>query len=60
MCDASFAQKITLKGHIASVHDKSREFKCKVCDNRFALGQSLREHIITVHEGKKRLRPKRK
>ena len=53
ICDASFARKGHLKGHIASAHEGKKPFKCTVCDARLSCKEHLIRHIASVLEGKK-------
>ena len=46
--NASFAENATLKGHIASVHEKKKPLKCMICDLRFAGKGSLKTHVAVV------------
>ena len=39
ICDASFAHKPHLKGHIASAHEGKKLFKCDTCDAEFTAFQ---------------------
>ena len=41
------------KVHIASVHDRTKEFKCDVCDYCGSQKAHLDRHISSIHEGKK-------
>ena len=44
---------IHLKGHIESVHEGKKLFKCKICDSSFTQKRYMNRHIESVHEGKK-------
>ena len=48
-----FAQKVSLNGHIASVHEEKRPYKCHICDAIFAYKPNLNGHILSVREEKK-------
>ena len=53
-CDASFSRKGHLHGHVKSVHEEKRNFKCNICDVVFSKKKGhLNRHIESVHEGKK-------
>ena len=45
ICDASFAQKAHLNGHMASVHEGKKPFKCSIYDASFAEKISRKEAI---------------
>ena len=49
ICDATFALKQHLKGHISTVHERKRVFKCNICDKSFTQN-CVRNHIAMVHE----------
>ena len=42
-----------MNGHIATVHEGKKPFKCEACDAKFKSKQGMNGHIVTVHEGKK-------
>ena len=42
-----------MNGHIESVHEGKKSFKCNVCDTAFSEKSKLNGHIESVHEGKK-------
>ena len=42
-----------MKGHIATIHEGKKQFKCNLCNTKFGEKSNLRRHIVTVHEGKK-------
>ena len=41
-------QKTRLNGHMASVHDGKKPFKCEICNVAFT-----QKHMASVHEGNK-------
>ena len=47
-----FAENISLKGHIASEHEKNKSFKCATCDMIFAVNICLKGHFSSEHEKK--------
>ena len=51
-CQKEFTQKVNLRTHIESVHEKKRH-KCDQCEKDFAGESGLRYHKLTKHEGKK-------
>ena len=53
MCNARFARKAHLIGHISSNHEGKKPFQCNTCDATFARNSKLKVHIASVHEGKK-------
>ena len=57
ICEQTFTGKngkFMLKRHIKSLHEGSRDFKCKLCDKTFAENNPLFKHVRRVHE---KLRP---
>ena len=52
-CDASFTYKISMKRHIATVHEGAKPYKCSFCDRCYAAKINLNGHISKRH--KKRL-----
>jgi uncharacterized Zn-finger protein len=42
-----------MNGHIESVHEGKKPFKCNICDVTFFQKGDLTKHGKTVHEGKK-------
>jgi uncharacterized Zn-finger protein len=53
ICEAYFSAKSSLNLHIASVHDKQKQYYCELCNTKFTQKGSLKAHIKSVHEGKK-------
>ena len=51
----AFLQLAGLKGHISSVHEKKKLYKCSNCDSSFANHYDTKFHIASVHDGKKQL-----
>ena len=45
--------KTSLKMHMKSVHEKIKDYLCKLCGIGFSRSDALRLHIKTVHEGRK-------
>ena len=37
-----------LKIHIATVHEKERNFSCKFCQKKFATGATMKRHIGNI------------
>ena len=56
ICNAQFASKHGMNGHIATVHEGKKPFKCGICNASFGLKDHLSKHVATVHEGKKRFK----
>ena len=52
-CDASFSRKGHLNGHVKSVHEEKKNFRCKIRDVVFSKKGHLNRHIESVHDGKK-------
>ena len=44
----------TVNQHVATVHEKKKQFKCDICTVNFRQKGSLNIHIATIHEGKKK------
>ena len=44
VCDKSFSQNVGMKGHIASVHQGKKPFKCEVCARDFTEKQKSKNH----------------
>ena len=44
ICGKSLREKETLKLHIAAVHEKKKQYKCKKCENSYSYRGGLREH----------------
>ena len=42
-----------MKGHIATIHEGKKPFKCDICNVNFGQKVGLKKHVATVHEGKK-------
>ena len=49
-------KKEQINGHIASVHEGKKPFKCNICDASFTQKGEIIGHFATVHEGKKALK----
>lgn len=45
-----------MNGHVATVHEGKKQFKCAICDVKFGHKSHLNQHVITVHEGKKKFK----
>jgi uncharacterized Zn-finger protein len=43
----------SVNGHIASVHEGKKPFKCNICDTSFSQKVNLKRPIVSVHEGNK-------
>ena len=54
----AYHEKRGLNGHIKSIHENLRGFKCDKCEKQFNLIGSLNEHVKSVHENIKRVRNK--
>ena len=52
-CDAIFARKSQLNGHMDFVHEGKKPFTCNVCDACFTAKRNLKRHVESVHEGRK-------
>ena len=52
ICKSNFTHEQDLNGHIASVHEGKKQFKCDTCDAKFTQKQSVKKHIATIHERK--------
>ena len=46
-----FKSKQSMKGHIATIHEGKKQFKCDVCNAEFKTKQGMKGHILTIHEG---------
>ena len=42
-----------MNGHIESVHEGKKSFKCNVCDTAFSEKSYLNGHIESIHDRKK-------
>ena len=42
-----------MKGHIATVHEGNKKFKCNICNDNFGYKFVLNKHFVTVNERKK-------
>ncbi|CAG9332852.1 unnamed protein product [Blepharisma stoltei] len=51
-CGKTFITKFNLKRHCASVHLKTKNFKCNYCHKFFSSKQNLDEHIF-IHTGER-------
>ena len=45
-----------MKGHIATIHEGKKKFKCDICSSKFTSKQSMNIHIAVIHEGKKQFK----
>ena len=52
ICNARFAYKHHMKGHIASVHEGKKPFECNICKTSFAEKGTLKKHLVSVHKAK--------
>ena len=55
-CDRIYSGKLSLKQHIASVHEGKKPFKCKACHYSCSIKGSLSLHVASVHERKKQFK----
>ena len=44
-----------MNGHITTIHEGRKPFKCDICNAEFTSRQDMKGHITTIHEGKKTL-----
>ena len=42
-----------MKGHIATIHEGKKPFKCAICDAGFTSKHGMKKHIVAIHEGNK-------
>ena len=42
-----------MNGHIATIHDEIKSFKCDICDVKFGYKFTLNKYVATVHEEEK-------
>ena len=42
-----------MKGHIATIHEGKKQFKCDICNAEFTSKHGMKGHIAAIHEGKK-------
>ena len=42
-----------MKGHIVTIHEGNKQFKCDICNNNFGGKGTLKQNVETVHEGRK-------
>ena len=54
--NARFSHKSLLKKHVASVHEKNKQFKCEICEKPFYQKGLLKRHISTVHEERRAIK----
>jgi KRAB domain-containing zinc finger protein len=54
LCSVHFANKLSVKNHIKSVHltEKKKKFKCNVCKLQFSSISTITKHINDEHYGK--------
>ena len=48
-----FTQNSCLKVHSSIIHERKKEFHCKICGSNFSLNINLKRHSTSVHEGNK-------
>ena len=48
-CDMKFKLPISLRYHVANVHEKNYKFACEHCGKGFQIQYALQAHIDTVH-----------
>ena len=53
ICGLSFAGKLQLKGHIASVHEGKKRFTCSNCEKSFSSKHRLKGHMSTAFHRQK-------
>ena len=51
VCSNCFSNKVLLRRHISSVHEKKKPLECKICDTSFSQKHHLNRHVSSVHEG---------
>ena len=42
-----------MKKHVKTVHEKVKNYRCRMCTKRFATRSNLKRHVKLVHEKKK-------
>ena len=52
-CSYSYAIKVNMNKHVASVHEGKKAFKCRICDKSFSEKGSVKRHVSRIHESKK-------
>jgi uncharacterized membrane protein YgcG len=53
-CESSFQMKTHLTAHVATVHDKAREYLCETCGMTFGMRWNRDSHVRRIHA---KLRP---
>ena len=49
-CDKSYIEKLSLRHHIQSVHEKRSDIKCKFCEKCFCNDRALKRHVKLYHQ----------
>ena len=44
-CQRAFSNKKSLKRHVASVHERKKQFQCENCDMAFSTRNNLNKHV---------------
>ena len=46
VCSNCFSNKVLLRRHISSVHEKKKPLECKICDTSFSQKPRLNKHVL--------------
>ncbi|CAL8075705.1 unnamed protein product [Orchesella dallaii] len=50
-CGKILSDKLSLEGHIKTVHRKERDYACEFCGKTFARPHNLEKHLAAFHKG---------
>ncbi|KAH1024532.1 PR domain zinc finger protein 15 isoform X1 [Dendroctonus ponderosae] len=48
-CSETFSSKLIYQRHVHTIHNKSRQYECKICDKVFYRGDALKMHLTNIH-----------